>query len=118
MDYGNLCSQILKVDSKIRFASVYNEWAEHIAGGMQEGIEHRLPERITSETVNQAILRWKSRTKMKEWVGKAKYAMAEYEKVKRITFYLNDNNILLVSTEPDVDHTMIISKIQNLLHDS
>jgi len=118
MDHEKLCSQILKMDPKIRFASVYNEWAEHIAGEMQEGLDSRLPESLTHETVNQALLRWESRKKMYEWVGKAKYAMAEYEKVKRFTFYLNDNNLLLVSTELDADHVTMISKIQKLLKQS
>jgi len=103
------------MDPKIRFASVYNEWAEQIAGGMQEGLDGHLPENMTRETVNQAILRWESRKKMYDWVGKAKYAMAEYERVKRFTFYLNDNNLLLVSTELDADHVTMISKIQKLL---
>jgi len=115
VDHEKLCSQILKMDPKIRFASVYNEWAEHIAGGMQEGLAGRLPESLTHETVNQAMLRWESRKKMYEWVGKAKYAMTEYERVKRFTFYLNDNNLLLVSTELDADHVTMISKIQKLL---
>ncbi len=118
MDHEKLCSQILKMDPKIRFASVYNEWAEQIAGGMQEGLDGRLPENMTHETVNLAMLRWESRKKMYDWVGKAKYAMTEYERVKRFTFYLNDNYLLLVSTELDADHVTMISKIQKLLKPS
>lgn len=115
MDYEKLCSQIFKIDPKIRFASVYDEWAHHIAGGVQEGLDIHLPERMTQESVNQAILRWTSRKRMKEWVGKAKYSMAEYEKVKRLTFYLDENNLLLVTIEPDADHLLIIERIQKLL---
>ena len=115
MDHEKLCLEILKMDPKIRFASVYNEWAEQIAGGMQEGLDGHLPESMTHEMVNLAILRWESRKKMYELVGKAKYAMTEYERVKRFTFYLNDNNLLLVSTELDADHVTMISKIQKLL---
>ncbi len=36
MDYEKLCSQIFEVDSKIRFAAVYNFWAECLAGGMKK----------------------------------------------------------------------------------
>jgi len=118
VDYEKLCSQVLQIDPKIRFASVYNEWAEHIAGGMQEGLDTHLPERITHETVNQAILRWNSRKKMGEWVGKAKYSMAEYEKVKRFTFYLGKSDLLLVSMEPDTDHVSFVSRIQKILEEN
>jgi len=118
MDYEKLCSQIFEIDSKIRFASVYDFWAERIAGGMREGLESNLPEKITVNSVNQALLRWKSRKTTEEWIGKTKYAMAEYEKVKRFTFYFNENELLLVSTEPNVDNEFIITSIKKLIDDS
>ena len=118
MDYEKLCSQIFMIDSKIRFAAVYDFWAERIAGGMKEGLDSHLAEKITINSVNQALLRWKSRKTMEEWIGKAKYAMAEYEKVKRLTFYFNEDELLLVSTEPDADHENIIKNIKKLLSDS
>jgi len=113
-----LCSQIFKIDPKIRFAAVYNFWAKRTAGGMKEGLESHLSEKVTMNSVNQALLRWKSRKTMEEWIGKAKYAMAEYEKVKRLTFYFNENELLLVSTEPDADHELITKNIKKLLSDS
>ena len=118
MDYEKLCSQIFKIDPKIRFVAVYDFWAERIAGGMKEGLDSHLAEKITMNSVNQALLRWKSRKTMEEWIGKAKYAMAEYEKVKRLTFYINKNELLLISIEPDTDHGLIIKNIKKLLSDS
>ena len=118
MDYDKLCSQIFEIDPKIRFASVYDFWAERIAGGMRDGLESNLPEKITINSVNQALLRWKSRKTTEEWIGKTKYAMAEYEKVKRFTFYFNEDELLLVSTEPNVDNEFIISNIKKLIADS
>lgn len=115
MDYHKLCSQILKVDPKVRFAAVYNKWADFLAGGTKDGLIAHLSEKQTQESVNQAILRWETRKKLEEWVGKPKYAMAEYEKLKRFTFYLSDEDLLLVTTEPDADHILIITMIQNLL---
>ena len=115
MDYENLCSQILKIDSKIRFTAVFNSWSEKLAEQIQSGLSVHLPERITQQAVNQALFRWESRKKMSEWIGKPKYAMAEYEKTKRLTFYLNEKDILLVSTETAADHNFIIKQIQQFL---
>jgi len=115
MDYEKLCSQIFEIDTKIRFVAVYDFWAERIAGGMKKGLDSHLAEKITVNSVNQALLRWKSRKTMEEWIGKTKYAMAEYEKVKRFTFYFNENELLLVSTEPDVDNEFIIKNIKKLI---
>ena len=118
MDHEKLCSQIFELDPKIRFAAVYDFWAECLAGGMKKGLDNLLPEKVTTNSINQALLRWKSRKTSEEWIGKAKYAMAEYENIKRLTFYFNENELLLVSTEPDADHEVIIKNIKKLLTDS
>ncbi len=118
MDYDKLCSQIFEFDPKFRFVAVYDFWAECLAGGMRKDVDNLLPEKVTKNLINQALLRWKSRKTTEEWVGKAKYAMAEYEKVKRITFYFNENELLLLSTEADADHELIIKNIKKLISDS
>jgi hypothetical protein len=43
-------------------------------------------------------------------VGKGKYAMSEYEKIKRITFPLGEDHLLLVTTEVDANHSKIIKR--------
>jgi len=60
LDYEKLCSQIFELDPKIRFAAVFNFWGECMAGGMKKGLESHLPEKITMNSINQALLRWKS----------------------------------------------------------
>jgi len=117
MDYEKLCAKIFQIDPKIRYAAVYNFWAERMAGGMRDGLKSHLSEKLTINSVNQALLRWKSRKTTEEWIGKTKYAMAEYEKIKRFTFYFNENELLLVSTEPDVNHEFIIRSIKKLTAD-
>ena len=114
MDYSKLCAKILKIDSKIRVVAVYDEWAKKLAIEKKEGVEVYVPEKMTQESVNQAIFRWKSRKNMVQWIGKSKYAMSEYEKIKRFTFYLDEEKLLLVTAEPDIDHNLIIEKIQKL----
>ena len=100
MDYSELCSQILEIDPKIRIVAIYDEWAKKLAMKKKEGVTAYVPEKMTQESVNQAILRWKSRQNMVQWIGRSKYAMSEYEKIKRFTFYLDDDKLLLVTSEP------------------
>ena len=47
----------------------------------------------------------------KEKIGKGKYVVAEYEKIKRITMPLDDNHILYVTTEVNADHDKIIKSV-------
>ena len=114
MDYTKLCKEILDLDPKIRFAGVCDESGEIKFGGQREGLDNLL----TAETKRsnlQALARWGLRNSLSSKVGKGKYAMAEYEKIKRITAPLDNDHLLLVTTEVDADHQNIIGKVLNLI---
>jgi len=116
MDYESFCSQILESDPKIRFATVYDEWAVPLGGGIREGVTNLLTERREKELVNLSVMDWKSRKEMSQWLGKTIYTLAEYDKVKRFSFYLGDDNLLLVSTEKDADTNFVVDSVIKLYY--
>jgi len=116
LDYEKFCSQILDTDPKIRFATVYDEWAVHVAGGMREGLENFLSQHAENELVNLSILDWKARKDMSKQLGKTKYTLAEYDKVKRFSFYLGDDYLLLVSAEKDHDTNVVVDEVIQLYY--
>ena len=116
MDYENFCSEILKKDPKIRFASVFDEWAKPVGGGMRDGMKSLLSEHMQNELVNLSILHWKTRKESVKILGKTKYTMAEYDAIKRFSFYLGDNHLLLVSTEKDSNTDEVVDEIIKLYH--
>ena len=116
MDYKNFCSQILEADSKIRFAAVYDQWAVCVGGGIRPGLENLLSERIEKELVNLSILDWKARKDMSKLLGKTKYTLAEYDEVKRFSFYLGDDYLLLVSTEQDHNTNTIVDEVIDIYY--
>ncbi len=116
LDYENFCSQILKTDPKIRFASVYDEWAKRVGGGMREGVKSLLSDHMENELLNLSIITWKARKATAKMLGKTKYTMAEYETIKRFSFYLGDDHLLLVSTEKDSDTNVVVDEIIELYY--
>jgi hypothetical protein len=65
------------------------------------------------------LARWALRNALYPRVGKGIYAMAEYQKVKRITIPLEDNShLLLVTTEVNADHEKIINQVLKLIQHS
>jgi hypothetical protein len=44
--------------------------------------------------------------------------MAEYDKLKRITFPINEKYLLMLATEISTDHTRVINKVLELIHNS
>jgi len=116
MDYGNFCSQILKADPKIRFASVFDEWAKSVGGGMRDGMKSLLSEHMENELVNLSIIDWKARKDTAKMLGKTKYTLAEYDTIKRFSFYLGDEHLRLVSTEKDSDTNLVVDEIIKLYY--
>lgn len=116
MDYNSFCSQILKADPKIRFAAVYDSWANLVAGGLREGLENMLSERAEKELVNLSIINWKARKEMSKWLGKTIYTLAEHENVKRFSFYLGEDHLLMVSTEKDANTDSVVGQVIKIYH--
>ena len=114
LDYSKLCSVILGLEPQIRGVLVYHFNGELLGGGMREGLQSYLPpEEIARSSLN-TILRWKTRELLYPFLGIGKYSLTEYERIKRITFPLNPSVLLIVSTEIEVDHDVIIKKILQL----
>ena len=53
---------------------------------------------------------------MSKWLGKTKYTLGEYDKVKRFSFYLGDDHLLLVSSEIDDDTNNVVDKVIDLYY--
>ncbi len=115
MNYEQLCKKIFDMDKQIRFVAVYDSNIEKMAGGIRKGIETLIPESITKLSVEQSFIRRDTRIRMREWIGLPKYALAEYEKIKRFTFYLKNNHLLLVSTELALDSNSFVAKVNQLI---
>jgi hypothetical protein len=115
MDYGNLCKEILNIDPKIRFAGICDDSGEIRFGGQREGITNLLSPEETKRSNLQALARWSLRNSLSVKIGKGKYAMAEYEKIKRITIPLENDHLLLITTQVEADHVRIIDNVLKLL---
>jgi hypothetical protein len=115
MDYGKLCYDVLDLDSKVRFVGVCDNTGVIINGGLKDGVKSFL----TDEEIKKANLitleRWRLHNTFADRIGKARYAMEEYEKVKQITVPLQDEHLLLISTEVDADHGKITESAIQLI---
>ena len=66
------------------------------------------------KSLEMAVKGWKTRSELASKIGKGKYVLAEYEKVKRITMPLGDNHLLYITTEVTADHDKIINGIRKI----
>ena len=118
MDYEKLCYDVLNLDTKVRFVGVCDNTGEIKSGGLKDGIKSILTDEEIKKSNLISLERWRLHNKFADRIGKARYAMEEYEKVKQITMPLEDEHLLLISTEVNADHGKIIeSAIQLSISD-
>ena len=115
MDYDKLCKEILEQDGNIRFAGVCDDTGQIRYGGQRQGVNNLLSPEETKRSNLQALARWSLRNSLAPKIGNGRYAMAEYEKIKRITFPLENFHLLLITTEVQADHGKIIDKVLDMI---
>ena len=118
MDFDKLFINIMDVDSSIRYAAIQNSAGEKINGGFRENINPILSNDELKMMHYYASQRWQTRKNIEHKIGNAKYAMAEYDKLKRITIPINDKYLLLLTTEISTDHTRVINKVLELIQNN
>ena len=116
MDFEKLYSDILNLDSTIRYAAIQNNTGVKIAGGFRSEVSPFLSDEELQMMHYYASQRWQTRKNIEHKIGPAKYALAEYDKIKRITFPVDEKHLLMITTEIDADHTVIIKKTLELIH--
>ena len=110
-NFYNLYNSIMNLDPKIRFVSILDKAGTILFGGQREGIQNYLSEEDQKKSIKHVIDAWFNRNQFSSGIGNGKYAMAEYDKVKRFTFPLHENHIIYITTEPEVDHCSFVDNI-------
>ncbi len=114
MDYEQLGNQILNLDKTIRFVEIYHKGRKY--SKLRKDVKSFLTLEETEQSINDAILRWKTRVNLSSKLGEPVYAMAEYKKLKRVTIPFTKDGLILVSLEPDGFHEIIIKEIIEIVH--
>jgi hypothetical protein len=114
MNYQKLQTDIMNIDPKIRLVTICDINGKVMFSDHRQGVKNLLSPEESKESLELAVNSWKIRSKLAPKIGKGKYVLAEYEKIKRITMPLSDNYILYVTTEPEADHSNIINRVHSL----
>src|ERR671910_2323868 len=105
MDYQKLQVDIMNIDPKIRLVTICDINGKVMFSNHRQGVKNLLSTEESKESLELAANSWKIRSKLAPKIGKGKYVLAEYEKIKRITMPLGDNHLLYITTEPEADHS-------------
>ena len=114
MDYKHIYEQIMNSDPNVRLVTICDQNGKIMYSDHRQGVKNLLTPEESKKSLELAINAWKTRSALAPKIGKGKYVLAEYEKIKRITMPLGDNHLLYVTTEVGSDHSALINKVRNL----
>ncbi len=115
MEYENVGNQIMKMDPAVRFVTILDTTDEKVLySEHRAGATNYLSKEESQDSLQLAINAWKTRSKLTSKIGKGKYVLAEYEKIKRVTMPLDESHLLYVTTDVECDALNLIDKIRKL----
>jgi len=117
IDYKKLYEDIINIDPKIRLVTVCDSNGRVMYSEHNQGVKNLLTSDESKQSLELAVNSWKIRSQLASKIGKGRYVLAEYEKIKRITMPVpgdTDNHLLYITTEVEADHSKIIHMIGQL----
>ena len=108
----------MEIDPKIRFATIFDTNGNVLFSEHRKGVQNLLSPDESKKSLQLAINAWKSRNEVSDKIGRGKYALVEYEKLKRITMPLDADHILYITTDVEADHAPIIYRALRIKQDS
>ena len=115
MDYEKACQKVMALDKKMRSARVINNRGHLVAGGMKKGMASLENEKQDEMMFMEIALRVRMRHEFDREFGPVSFSLSYREKVIIYSFPLQDENVLLVSSEKDVDFGKIPFKILKII---
>ena len=97
--YEKLLNMLMDFNNSIRFAAVCDKDGEILWKSQRKGVKNIVPLVDTKKTLKRAINAWQERSDITDKVGRGLYVIAAYEKIKRITIPLGNNNLLFISVD-------------------
>jgi hypothetical protein len=113
MDFEKLCTEVLEINPHVRFTGILDSKGELIIEKNRDDIT-LLNEEEVKMSVHYTFERWTRLQNLSYKFGKEKLSVTEYENVTLISIQLG-KNLFLLSTDPNVDHMNIISKIKVII---
>jgi hypothetical protein len=107
-------NDIVNINPNIRLVTICDSEGRAIYSRHRQGVENLLTPEESKKSLEMAMTGWRVRSDLSHKIGKGRYVVAEYERIKRITMPFGDDYLLYLTTEIQADHLDIINRIRRL----
>jgi len=98
-DEGKLVSMIMEANKNIRFAAICDSEGKILWNSHRNNVNNILTLEETKATLKRALDTWKVRDELSSKIGKGRFSIVGYDKIKRITVPLKNDHMLFLSVE-------------------
>ena len=96
---GKLVSMILESNKYVRYACICDQDGRILWNSRRNNIQSLMTLEDTKASLKMALENWKRREKFTGKLGRGKYSIVGYDKLKRVTIPLRNNHLLYVHVE-------------------
>jgi len=114
-DLEKICQKIVNLDKKMRSARIINSRGHLIAGGMKNGILSLEQQKQDEMLFMELALRVRMRHEFDKEFGKVSFSMSYRDKVILMSFPLLNDDVLLISSEKEINFGKIPFDILDLI---
>lgn len=107
-------NDITNIDPNIRLVTICDSEGNTMYSRHREGVTNLLTAEESKKSIEMAMTGWKVRSELSNKIGKGRYVIAEYERIKRITMPFGEDYLLYLTTETQANHLNIIDRIRKL----
>lgn len=112
MQVSALANKILKLSPSIRYVTVASLNGKILISAHKKTVKTTLSKSESKSSLQMAARGWKQRKALAKKLGRCKYVVAEYDRVKRITLPAGKNHLLYITTSPTANHNRLIQRIR------
>jgi len=112
MNVTTLAQKILKTSKAVRYVSVVSLNGKLVISAHRRTVKTTLSKAESKASLLMAARGWKQRKALAKKIGRCKYVLAEYDRVKRITLPAGKNHLIYLTTDPKANHSAIINKVR------
>ncbi len=112
MNVDTLAAKILKTSKSIRYVSIASLSGKLVISAHRKTVKTTLSKSESSQSLKMAARAWKTRKSLAKKIGRCKYVVAEYDRVKRVTLPAGKNHIIYITTDPKANVMPIINKVR------
>ncbi len=112
MNVDTLAAKILKASKSIRYVTIATLNGKVVISEHRKTVKTTLSKAESKQSLVMAGKSWKQRKSLAKKIGRCKYVIAEYDRVKRITLPAGKNHLIYITTDPKANVIPMINKIR------